>query len=107
MPGFERKSDKMTKISGINQNQIIKIYANSKRPEESAKKTFSQAADTVEISRETREMQALREKITQVPEIREEKIMELQKQLKEGKYRIDLDQLAENLFLEIKSGIKK
>lgn len=89
------------KIHGINPLQAIKSYTNRNQVQEAGKKPESQMKDAVDISPQARELQALREKMAEIPEIREEKVAEIQKQLSSGQYQVDLDRLVDNLLQEI------
>ena len=97
----------MTKINGISQQQLMHIYATGKKMEETVNKPVFDAKDAAEISQKARELQAFRAKLEEVPDIREEKVREIQQQLENGRYQVDLDKLADNLLWEINLGVEK
>jgi len=89
------------KIDNTNPPHVIKAYTNQKRAEEIMKKQNGPAADAVEISSQARELQELRAKLDEIPDNREEKVEIIKRELAQGEYRVDLDQLADNLVQEI------
>lgn len=59
-------------------------------------------SDGVELSKEAQQVLALREKVAQVPEVRQERIEELRKQIAAGTYRPDGRDIADRM---LKSGV--
>lgn len=59
-------------------------------------------SDGVELSKEAQQVLALREKLSQVPEVRQERVEELRKQIAAGTYRPDAKEVANRM---LKSGV--
>lgn len=55
-------------------------------------------SDGVELSKEAQQVLALREKLGQVPEVRQERIEELRKQIAAGTYRPDAKEVASRML---------
>ncbi|MGI6065976.1 MAG: flagellar biosynthesis anti-sigma factor FlgM [Bacillota bacterium] len=89
------------KITGVNPPQAIQVYAQRKPAEELNKRPDCRAQDALDISPQARELQILKAKIREVPEVREEKVSAIREQLNRGDYQIDFDTLVENLLQEI------
>jgi len=54
--------------------------------------------DGVELSREAQQVKALRDKVSQAPEVRQERIEELRKQIQAGTYRPDGKEIAAKML---------
>jgi negative regulator of flagellin synthesis FlgM len=51
-------------------------------------------SDKVDLSTKAREIQQLKDAASKLPDVREEKIQEVQKMLKDGTYKVTADQIA-------------
>ena len=94
------------KITGVNPLQAVKAYADRKPVQKMDKEPDSQVKDAVEISSQARELQILKTKYHEVPDVREERVSAIQEQLNRGDYKIDLEELAANLLQEISPEVK-
>ena len=67
----------------------------AERAKESAVKT-----DTVVISDAANRIHEARAKLDEIPDVREEKVAELKKQIQDGTYQVDTEKTAEKLLKE-------
>jgi negative regulator of flagellin synthesis FlgM len=58
----------------------------------------SLGADQVSLSRESKELQAVRQAVAQAPEVREEKVAELREAIKSGRYNVAGEEIAEQML---------
>jgi negative regulator of flagellin synthesis FlgM len=56
--------------------------------------------DTVELSDEAKALQRLEKAVKDVPEVREDKVAEIRKQLAQGTYKVDGQKIAFNMLKE-------
>jgi negative regulator of flagellin synthesis FlgM len=56
--------------------------------------------DTVSLSPQVRQMQAAREALAAMPEIREEKVAAIRAQIEAGTYKIDGEKIADKMIAE-------
>ena len=56
--------------------------------------------DTVELSNEAKALQRLEKALKAVPEVREDKVAEIRKQLAQGTYKVDGQKIAFNMLKE-------
>lgn len=54
--------------------------------------------DGVELSREAKQVLALKDKVAQAPEVRQQRIEELRRQIESGTYRPDARQIADKML---------
>ncbi len=60
----------------------------------------AQTGDTVSLSKEARDVQAAEDKLQSTPDVRDEKVADIQNRLKNGTYRVDGDKIAMNMLKE-------
>lgn len=60
--------------------------------------TRTSKGDGVELSKEAQQVKALRDKVSQVPEVRAERIEDLRKQIQAGTYRPDAKEVAAKML---------
>ncbi|MDD4754302.1 MAG: flagellar biosynthesis anti-sigma factor FlgM [Desulfitobacteriaceae bacterium] len=94
------------KITGINPLQAVKAYADRQPEQKMDKEPDCQVKDAVEISPQARELQLLKTRYHEVSDVREERVLVIREQLNRGDYKIDLDELAANLLMEICPEVK-
>jgi len=77
-------------------NKLSKIYNTSsvKKTSKSGKSSFS---DKFEISQEGRNYQVAKQIIFQVPDVREDKVREIKKQMDAGTYNVGMDEVADKV----------
>jgi flagellar biosynthesis anti-sigma factor FlgM len=86
-------------ISKIGLHTILAIKAQSPSGPEQAPGTSS-AADRLSLSQRAEEIQKLREAFDQLPEVREDLVRDLGQRVKEGRYQVRDDVVAEKLLLQ-------
>lgn len=55
-------------------------------------------ADTVDISDTAKRVNAAREELDRIPDVREEKVAQLKKQIENGSYKVDPEKIAEKML---------
>jgi len=80
-------------------------FPNSHRvsaPQKTAESTPARPAlnDSVNLSPQARQLQAAREALAAMPEIREEKVAAIRAQIEAGTYKIDSEQIAGKMIAE-------
>lgn len=77
-------------------NKVSQLYgtSNVKRTTKTSGGSFS---DKLEISQKAQDYQAARQVISQTPDIREDKVNQLKKQIEAGTYNIDMTQVADKV----------
>ncbi len=69
------------------------------RPVDEAKRTRpSLGSDQVSLSEEGKELQAIREKVAEAPEVREAKVAELREAIKSRRYNVTGEEIAEQML---------
>jgi negative regulator of flagellin synthesis FlgM len=97
--GEEGMIEKINKVFGVNPVSAVK---QKKSPNFEDALKFND--DDIAVSSFAREMANISNELAKVPEIREDKVRELKRQIEEGSYKPDLEVLAERL---IWAGINK
>ncbi len=69
-----------------------------RRVDEVRKTRPSLGSDQVSLSRESKELQAVRQAVAQAPEVREEKVAELREAIKSGRYDVTGEEIAEQML---------
>ena len=72
-----------------------KISASKDKPENSAVKT-----DTVVISDAAKRIQEAKMQLDEIPDVREDKVAQLKKQIESGTYEINAEKIADKLIKE-------
>ncbi len=87
----------MMKISPSQIQQIAKLYGQNRtaRPEKTQK--TSMGRDAVDLSAQGKEIQALKQRIAQLPEVREDRVAELKSAIQSGTYQVSARQVAEKM----------
>jgi len=87
-----------------NVQNVLKTYGKQVKKSESVDKSAF-ANDKVEISSEAREIQIARKALSDVPEVRSEKVNELKSQIASGNYKPSASDIVDKLFSGIESKI--
>lgn len=85
------------KISPSQMRLIAKVYGQNRISRIGQPKKTSLGKDKVDLSAEGKEIQALRQKIAQLPEVREEKVAQLRAALQAGTYKVSAREIAEKM----------
>jgi negative regulator of flagellin synthesis FlgM len=92
------------KISDSNANYGRQLYmrevseANQAKPGSQAKVSERPTGDRVTLSRDSRDMQIARDAMMNTPDIRTERVEELRNEVKEGRYAVPADKVAEKII---------
>jgi len=93
-------------VTGKNITTTLEAYANkvqhTKQPAASdpEKEQPSVKGDTVSLSKEARQVAAVTQKLEETPEVREDKVAEIQEKISTGTYTVDGQKAATNLLAE-------
>jgi negative regulator of flagellin synthesis FlgM len=83
--------------------QMIQQYQKGELAKSEADKTAAAAStvtEKVDLSTRAKDIQRIKQIVDQTPDIREEKVMELKRQIDNGKYEINTDKIAEKMVGE-------
>ncbi|MDR1515013.1 MAG: flagellar biosynthesis anti-sigma factor FlgM [Synergistaceae bacterium] len=83
--------EKINDISGVSPASGIKLKKGARQDETA----FSQ--DGLAVSSFAREMANISNELAKIPDVREDRVGDLKRQIEEGSYSIDLDALAKRL----------
>ncbi|BCS98325.1 hypothetical protein DSLASN_39570 [Desulfoluna limicola] len=92
------------KISESNANYGRQLYmrevseANQAKQGSEANGQQRSSGDKVTLSRDSRDMQIARDAIMNTPDIRTEKVEELRNEVKEGRYAVSADKVADKII---------
>lgn len=92
------------KISDANANYGRQLYvrevseANQANQGSQAKEQERASGDKVTLSRDSRDMQIARDAIMNAPDIRTEKVEELRNEVREGRYAVPADKVADKII---------
>jgi negative regulator of flagellin synthesis FlgM len=96
------------KISDLKNDQIAQFISqgNKSAPAEKAQGPREEgkagvAGDRVEISRESRDLQRIREVLAQTPDVRAGKVAALKKAIAEGRYQVSAEEIAAKMVRQI------
>ncbi len=92
----------------INKNQGVQVdaYVNQVQDKKQADQAADRAkesavkTDTVVISDAAKRIQEARAQLDEIPDVREDKVAELRKQIQDGTYQVDAEKTAEKLLKE-------
>lgn len=93
-------------VTGKNITTTLEAYTNKVQqakqpaPAESKKDQPGVKGDTVSLSKEAREVTAITQKLEETPDVREDKVAEIQEKIKAGTYNVDGQAAAANLIKE-------
>ena len=96
------------KINPNNNSIPIEAYVNNVQDKKTAQppkeKTDNQGVktDTVDISDTAKRVSAARDELNKIPDVREEKVAALKKEIENGTYKVDSEEIAEKM---LKDGI--
>lgn len=85
------------KIDGTSLSPVGSIQA-SNRVASIDKKTIEQRTDGVKVSDKAQFYQILLQKVKDIPEIREDRVQEVSKQISNGEFKIDANAIARSLL---------
>lgn len=88
--------------TNYNVQSVLKAYGNSAPAKVEKKPMTGMEPDKIEISKEAKEVQLAMQAIKQLPDIREEKVAAIKKQIQEGTYKPSSDEIVEKMFEAIK-----
>ncbi len=93
-------------INGVNPQQLQKMYRQEREEllSESEASQERASGDRMEISDEARQIHELAVQMEETPEIRQERVAELQQQVESGSYDIEPEQIAESMIEEMEVG---
>ena len=87
------------KISGnLNIHRILSTYQKYNKPSAESVQRAGHKKDKIEISEKARDFQVALNAYQNLPDIRESKVKELSKQIREGKYSPTAEQIAEKML---------
>ncbi len=86
----------------IASDQVGRILATELRAKEAAKATHTSGvrADKVSLSARAADLQAAQRALASAPEVRADKVAELRRQIEQGEYHVDSQDLAADLLRE-------
>ena len=92
-------------ISKINDTstQVIQQYQKNELTKNEADKPIGAApavTETVDLSASARDIQKIKQIVDQTPDIREEKVLELKRQIDSGNYKVNSEKIAEKMVGE-------
>ncbi|MCL5056550.1 MAG: flagellar biosynthesis anti-sigma factor FlgM [Actinobacteria bacterium] len=81
---------------------ITKAYSSQRKDRPSAKQDvpITGGEDTLELSVQAREMQDVKAALKDVREVREEKVEQIKKEIRDGAYRVNAGKIAERMIQE-------
>lgn len=83
--------------------QAIQQYQKGELPKNEADKPIGAAStvtEKVDLSARARDIQRIKQIVDQTPDIREEKVLELKRQIDDGKYTVNSEKIAEKIVGE-------
>ena len=92
------------KINPNNNSIPIEAYVNNVQDKKTTQppkdKTANQGVktDTVDISDTAKRVNAAKEELNRIPDVREEKVAELRKQIENGTYKVDSEEIADKMI---------
>ncbi|MCP3952148.1 MAG: flagellar biosynthesis anti-sigma factor FlgM [Desulfobacterales bacterium] len=93
-------------VSGKNITTTLEAYASKVQetkkpvPADREKEQPSVKGDTVSLSREAREVASITQKLEETPDVREDKVTEIQEKIESGTYNVDGQKAANGLMME-------
>jgi len=88
-------------VNGTGGIDIVKVYSAQLKKAEANKKASGQSGgDTFEISPEAKKIQSYLTRLEKLPEVREDLVSSLKKQIEEGSYRPDSERIASGILRE-------
>ncbi len=93
-------------VTGKNITTTLEAYASKVQQINQPAQTNSEKeqprvqGDTVSLSREAREVAAITQKLQETPDVREDKVSEIQEKIESGTYNVDGQKAANGLMME-------
>ncbi|MFW5985578.1 MAG: flagellar biosynthesis anti-sigma factor FlgM [Halanaerobiaceae bacterium] len=84
------------RINGIQQEKLQKIYQN--QDQKKLDRQNGKKADRMEISERAREMNEIKAVLSEMPEVREDKVAELKEQINSDNYEVGSRELAQKII---------
>ena len=89
----------VSRIQDGNAQMIQKTYLRNEQVRAESERqanggAFSSPSERVDLSTRAKDIQQLKDALSKLPDVREEKVREVQKMLKDGTYNVDADQIA-------------
>lgn len=82
-----------------NIQEVMKAYLSRKNDSASRKEAPAKGGeDTLELSVQAREIQEVKSALSDIPEVREEKVQQLKNEIASGAYRADAGKIAEGII---------
>lgn len=91
----------LMKVNPFTPSQMVKNYVQQKKVQENGKSAGISFKDSMEISREAREIQDLKAEMNKVPDVRNEKVARLKEMIDANRYKVDSWELANNIIKEL------
>lgn len=95
---------KITKIDDVTTQAIQKYQKTDKvegqAPEQSRAINNSSPEEKVNLSTTAKEVQKIKSAIDELPDVREEKILDLKNRIEQGTYQVDAEKIAEKMVGE-------
>lgn len=79
----------------------LRVYGTktlNRRAEDVKKTRPSLGSDSVSLSPESKELQAIRQAVVKAPDVRESKVAELKEAIKSGRYTVSGEEIAEKML---------
>ncbi len=90
------------KINGISGIDPVRAYNQAKKnKEEIIKDDVAPQSDSLEISREAKEMQFFKDALARMPGVREDMVQSLKQKIETGSYQPDVAKIADGMLEEI------
>ncbi len=87
------------KINNINIGKVHKTYQQQKKEKIGERQNIK--GDRMNISSKALEIKKLKQKLVDIPEIREERVKQLKESIKKGEYHVDSMLIARKILNEI------
>ncbi|GAB6100034.1 hypothetical protein JCM16358_19130 [Halanaerocella petrolearia] len=88
------------KIDGSRMSKIINNYGKQNK-NETQKAEKNKKKDELSLSNQAQELQNIKEKVDYKPQIRQEKVASLKKQIKQGTYDVDGEEVAKDILDQV------
>ena len=83
----------------INQVNLDKLQKSYQQNEKKIKQKQAQRKhDKMDISNQGKKMRQIKEKLDELPDVREDRIAELKEKIEQGEYKVDSEQLARKIL---------
>ncbi len=81
-------------------SQAIQQYNVSKNVKPEPRNIAQPQGETVELSSNVKDLQYIKKAVDELPDVREDKVLDLKKQINEGTYNVNGEKLAEKMLGE-------